>query len=219
MVMSSPTTSDERSDRSHRYWGHAVWHPLPVGMLIAVLVSLAIDLPVADFARTGKQPRWVSELLENAEPFGHGIGTTLIVIAVLVLDPVRRRTPLPLLAGSLGAGMVANLAKLFVIRFRPRDIEVLPETVWSTFGGMWSLSAGNSSQSFPSGHTATAVGLAVMLSAYYPRGRWFFTVMAILVGMQRIQCCAHFPSDVFAGAILGWVVAVASLQLASRNSR
>ena len=184
-----------------------------------MLVSLAIDLPVAEYARSGKQPRWVSELLENAEPFGHGIGTTLIVIAVLALDPVRRRSPLPLLAGSLGAGMVANLAKLLVIRVRPREIEVLPETVWLTFGGMWSISGGNASQSFPSAHTATAVGLAVMLSDYYPRGRWFFTMMAVLVGMQRIQCSAHFPSDVFAGAIVGWIVAVVTLQLASRNSR
>lgn len=219
MLTPSPTNPIESSERSHTSWGYVFWHPLPVGMLVAVLVSLAIDLPVADYARTGKQPRWVSELLENAEPFGHGIGTALIVIAVLVLDPVRRRTPLPLLAGSLGAGLVANLAKLLVIRFRPRDIEVLPETVWSTFGGLWSLSGGNGSQSFPSAHTATAVGLAVMLSAYYPRGRWFFTMMAILVGMQRIHCSAHFPSDVFAGAIVGWVVAVTSLQLASRNSR
>ncbi|MFO1046099.1 MAG: phosphatase PAP2 family protein [Planctomycetaceae bacterium] len=217
--MVTTSTNSLESPPSSNTWGRAFWHPLPVGMLVAVLVSLAIDLPVAEYARTGKQPRWVSELLENAEPFGHGIGTTLIVIAVLALDPVRRRSPLPLLAGSLGAGMVANLAKLLVIRIRPREIEVLPETVWLTFGGMWSISGGNGSQSFPSAHTATAVGLAVMLSDYYPRGRWFFTMMAVLVGMQRIQCSAHFPSDVFAGAIVGWIVAVATLQLASRNSR
>lgn len=203
---SSPTT-----DRT-------LWHPLPLGLLVAVLLSFAVDLPVAGIARQGTHPRWVSELLENAEPFGHGIGATLIVIGVFILDPRRRRFIGPLLAGSLGAGLMANVAKLFVIRSRPRSIETLPETVWSTFGGLWSGSAGNGAQSFPSAHSATAVGLAVTLSAFYPRGRWYFTGMAILVGLQRIQCSAHFPSDVFAGAIVGWCTATGCLILNSRRA-
>lgn len=195
-----------------------LWHPLPLGLLVAVLLSFAIDLPVAGIARQGTHPRWISELLENAEPFGHGIGATLIVIGVFILDPLRRRFIGPLLAGSLGAGLMANVAKLAVIRSRPRSIDRLPETVWSTFGGLWSGSAGNGAQSFPSAHTATAVGLAVMLSAFYPRGRWYFTGLAILVGLQRIQCSAHFPSDVFAGAIVGWCTATGCLILSARRA-
>lgn len=191
-----------------------LWHPLPFALLVAVLVSFAIDLPVAEMAKRGNQPRWVrwvSELLENAETFGHGIGATLIIIGVFVLDQDRRRLFPQLLAGSLGAGLLANALKLLVIRSRPRSIEVLPDTVAATFGGMWSHSAGGDSQSFPSAHTATAVGLAVMLSAFYPRGRWYFTTLAILVGIQRIHCSAHFPSDVFAGATVGWCMATACL--------
>jgi len=195
----------------------SLWRPLPFALLLAVLLSFAIDLPVAARAKQGNQPRWISELLENAEPFGHGIGTTLIVIGVFILDPRRRRFLGPLLAGSLGAGLLASAAKLILIRSRPRSIEVFPTTVWSTFGGLWSGSAGNGAQSFPSAHTATAVGLAVMLSAFYPRGRWYFTGMAILVGLQRIQCSAHFPSDVFAGAIVGWCVATGCLIIDARR--
>ncbi|MBC8115904.1 MAG: phosphatase PAP2 family protein, partial [Candidatus Saccharimonas sp.] len=52
----------------------------------------------------------------------------------------------------------------------------------------------------------TAVGLAVVLAAWYPRGRWLFATLAVLVGMNRMQCLAHFPSDVFSGAALGWIV-------------
>ena len=208
--------ADPADPESHRRT--TLWHPLPIALLVAVLVSLAIDVPVAALARQGNHPRWLSELLENAETFGHGIGATFIVIAVFVLDPAHRRLFPQLLAGSLGAGLVANMFKLFVIRFRPHTIEILPESVWSTFGGMWSLAAGNGSQSFPSAHTSTAVGLAVMLSDFYPRGRWYFTLLAILVGMQRIQVAAHFPSDVFAGAIVGWCTATACLILLSRQS-
>lgn len=193
-----------------------IWHPFPFVMLAAVLLSLAIDVPIAGYAKEGKHPRWLAEFLENVETFGHGIGATLIVIGVLILDVPRRRKALPLFAGSLGAGLMANLLKLIVIRHRPRGLAAFPETVWATFGGWWSGSKGNDLQSFPSAHSATAVGLAMMLSAYYPRGRWYFTVLAILVGMQRIQVSAHYPSDVFAGAIIGWCVASLCL-LASQS--
>ena len=62
-----------------------------------------------------------------------------------------------------------------------------------------------------------AVGLAVMLSSLFPRGRVLFSVMAILVGMQRIVVSAHFPSDVFAGAAVGWLVAKVCVK--AMNSR
>jgi membrane-associated phospholipid phosphatase len=175
--------------------------------MIATIASLVIDLPIATMARNLNPPRWFAELLEISEAFGHGIGATLVVIGVLVLDVPRRRYWPSLIAGSVGSGLVANLFKLFVIRTRPRSLEAFPESVWSTFQGMWSLSAGNAQQSFPSAHTATAVGLAVMLTAYYPRGRWYFASLAVLVGLQRVQVAAHFPSDVFAGAIVGWMTA------------
>lgn len=206
MTVSKPELATSIPPRRRKYW-----HPFPIVMLIAVLVSLAIDVPIAGYAKEGKHPRWFAELLENVETFGHGIGATLIVIGVLILDVPRRRSAWQLLAGSLGAGLTANLLKLIVIRYRPRGLAAFPETVWATFGGWWSGTGGNDLQSFPSAHSATAVGLAMMLSAYYPRGRWYFTLLAILVGMQRVQVSAHYPSDVFAGAIVGWCVASACL--------
>lgn len=183
----------------------SLWHPLPFALLLAVLSSFAIDLPIAAYAKN-PPPRWISELLEIAETFGNGYGVAAIIIGVVILDPSRRRSWPQLLAATLGAGLTSNLIKLLFIRTRPRDIELLPETVWATFGGLWSLSKGNSAQSFPSSHTATAVGLAVILSEFYPRGRWYFAVLAILVGVQRIQVSAHYASDVFAGAIVGWCI-------------
>ena len=183
-------------------------HPIPLVLLAALLVSFAIDIPVAAFCKARGAPRFVDEILENVEPFGHGVGATLILLGVFVLDRSRRNRFLYLLGGSLGAGLVANLVKLTIVRSRPRTLGVLPENVWATFGDFFSREQRNATQSFPSAHTATAVGLAMMLSFFYPHGRWYFTGLAILVGMQRIHCEAHFPSDVFAGAIIGWLVAM-----------
>lgn len=189
------------------------WSRAPLSLLVAILVSLAWDVPVAASAKQGGWPRWVSDLLENAEVFGHGIGVALILLGMFVLDPGRRRVFPAVVAASLGAGLAANVLKLAIPRTRPRDITDFPTSVWGTFDRL----SEHTSQSFPSAHTATAVGLAVALSACYPRGRWYFTGMAILVGMQRIHVSAHFPSDVFAGAAVGWSIAVGILILECRR--
>jgi len=190
-------------------------------LLVALLTAFTVDLPVAAFCRPTGAPRssvlrFIDEFLENAETFGHGSGVALIVTGVFVLDPRRRKEFPLLLAGSYGAGLVASILKLAVVRTRPRSLPILPDTVWSTFGGFFSTAQSNETQSFPSGHTSTAVGLAMMLSGFYPQGRWYFTGLAILVGMQRIHTESHFPSDVFAGAIVGWSMA-AVCQFRSRE--
>ncbi len=69
------------------------------------------------------------------------------------------------------------------------------------------LSGQSGLQGFPSAHTATAAGFAAALIWLYPQGRLLFTVLAVLVGCQRIVSGAHFPSDVCFGAAAGCLAA------------
>jgi membrane-associated phospholipid phosphatase len=48
--------------------------------------------------------------------------------------------------------------------------------------------------------------LALGLSALYPRGRLLFLTTAALVAAERVVFCAHYVSDVLAGAGLAWLV-------------
>src|SRR6185369_11721275 len=68
---------------------------------------------------------------------------------------------------------------------------------------------GHHVQSFPSAHAATAVGLAIALSTFYPRGRWLFAVFAGLAMVQRLDAHAHYLSDVLAGASIAFFLAAA----------
>ena len=192
---------------------------VPCLLLAGMTASLWIDVPIATVFNADQLPRSINrplrEGLEICEAFGHGFGATLIIVAVGVLDPLRKRSLVWVVAGSLGAGIIANSLKVVLRRARPRDFQFSGGSVWHTFADEFSRSA--EMQSFPSAHTATAVGLAVMLTSLYPRGRVFFSVLAILVGMQRIVSSAHFPSDVFAGAAVGWLVA--TVCVASMSSR
>lgn len=194
---------------------------IPIVLCVAGMLCLGIDLPVAAFFKNGKPWSFLREMLDNAEPFGHGVGVTYILLTVFVLDASRRNWMLALLGGSLGAGLTADTIKLLVARTRPRKLDLMQETVWQTFGDLLPLVnvASGDSHSFPSAHTATATGLAVVLGTMYPRGRVLFFCLAGLTGLQRIACSAHFPSDVCIGAAVGWMVGHGVLALRRRIRR
>lgn len=177
-------------------------------MTLAGFATLAIDLPLSRPARDHTWPKPVSEQLQRFEVFGYGVTVGVILIVVWVLD-ARRRSAMPrLVLMVLVAGLAADGIKLLLARIRPRDFE-FEGSVWTTFGRWFAMGGGGSKfHSFPSAHTAVAVGLAVALGAMYPRGRWLFVLFAVLVGCQRVVSGAHYPSDVLWGAAVGWLVAV-----------
>jgi membrane-associated phospholipid phosphatase len=113
---------------------------------------------------------------------------------------------------AFGAGLLANLGKFCVIRLRPEKINK-KMTVGDTFIGWFpileegGIAIDRSMKSFPSGHTASAVGLTVILAFYFPRGRWLFLTLGLLAAMQRIEVDAHFISDTCAGAAIGFLIA------------
>lgn len=180
---------------------------------IFVPVAFAADLAVTSLCRAGCLPGDVRKLVVLAEVFAHGVGVACILLTVVVLDRTRLRTLPRLIACAFGAGLMANVVKMVVIRVRPRDNQFA--SVWETFQGWFPLFTSenldrafdSNLQSFPSAHTATAVGLAVALGTLYPRGRWLFACFAALAAMQRIEVNAHFLSDVMAGAAIGCLAA------------
>lgn len=70
-----------------------------------------------------------------------------------------------------------------------------------------------SNSSFPSGHAATAVAGAVVLTAVLPSGLAIWWLLAIGIGYSRVYLGVHFPFDVIAGAFVGGATAEAVLRL------
>ena len=57
--------------------------------------------------------------------------------------------------------------------------------------------------SFPSGHSATALSVAMLLALLFPQWRVFAFLAGLMVAFSRIFLAQHYISDVLAGSFLG----------------
>jgi len=214
---SEQTDESSASAKLSDLWGSIV-SSKPRRLTLAALIvaaatgaAMTVDCRLAIWCTGANCSDHLKRVFSSAEPFGHGMGVILVAVSVFLLDP-RRRCAIPrLLLMSAGAGLTANVLKLLVSRTRPIYCS-FEGGIADTFGGWLPFCDGGSSQqSFPSAHTATAVGLAVALGWLYPRGRWLFGLMALLVAFQRVESGCHYLSDTVCGAAVGLFVAFGCL--------
>lgn len=100
------------------------------------------------------------------------------------------------------AGLLSIAFKMFFGRARPRLLDMVGPFHFDMFS--WKSSV----LSFPSGHSVTAFATVTALAFMAPRlGSWLF-VLAVLIAASRVVTGAHYPSDVIAGAALGFVTVI-----------
>ena len=201
----------------------AIW--IAAALLIAGALSAAIDIQIAQSVRSGNLPGDVSRILDVSEFFAHGFGVIVIATAIWMMLPDQKRFVPRLLACAFGAGLMANVFKSMIGRFRPVSYsKEFPDSIGDTFCGNFlayvpqqDLGWSHPVQSFPSAHAATAFGLAICLGWLFPKGRYLFLFLAVLASAQRVVSLAHWTSDVFVGAAVGIVTAQLVLHSAFGN--
>ncbi len=70
--------------------------------------------------------------------------------------------------------------------------------------------------SFPSGHSTTAFAIYFGLALLYPKQRWFFMMVAVIVAFSRVYLSQHFLEDILAGSFVGFSFILLSHYLWSR---
>jgi membrane-associated phospholipid phosphatase len=180
---------------------------LVTGLLFAISVAaFLVDHPLARWTLHPHYPAAIRKLYQLSEPFGHGIGVIVIGVLIFQVDVLRRWSVPRVLLISLGSGVLADIVKLIIARVRPRHLDLFSPNVADFSGFLPILGAGHTTQSFPSGHAAVAVGFGIALSWLYPRGRWIFAALAVLACWQRLDEGAHSLSDLLFGAALASLV-------------
>jgi membrane-associated phospholipid phosphatase len=191
---------------------HDRWPLVTAGLLfIIAMLVLPLDCVLIQACNSDSFPGEIRVALNKVEPFGHGYGVFYILVTIGILTRCNFRRLGSLVCCSLGAGLAADGIKLFVGRIRPNAVTDNYASTFTGFLPWWESESlqnvfAHSMQSFPSAHAATAFGLAIGLTSVFPRGRWWFFVLAGLVAAQRVVIGLHYPSDVLVGASLGILV-------------
>jgi len=145
-----------------------------------------------------------------------GFGGAWVLIWLLLNWVCATGRQRPALAGLLALLLIApTVCTLKPLVHRPRPREVIAaatktEKAEYNNGPSWNLS-------FPSGDTAVvfAAATAIVPFVRWPWGLFFFSI-ASSVGIMRVVVLAHYPSDVFAGAVIGIFSGWLALQITSR---
>jgi undecaprenyl-diphosphatase len=128
---------------------------------------------------------------------------TLLALLPLVLGPAA-------FPGAIHMGLTA-LAGVGI--YRGLKERLLRERPFASHRGVRAWLPPLDRYSFPSGHTLHAVCFTVMLATYHPALLWVAVPFAASVAASRVVLGLHYPSDVLAGGVIGWVLARLSLAL------
>jgi membrane-associated phospholipid phosphatase len=99
------------------------------------------------------------------------------------------------------SGTTVNALKIAFGRYRPRFLFNDGTYDFAPFA----LALRDSG--FPSGHTQSIVAAMMALGFLWPRGRWLFWTVAVLVATSRFVITVHYTSDVIAGAFVAFSTA------------
>ena len=155
-----------------------------------------------------------SPVLETITFFGNG-GICLIIFSLfLILFQKTRRFGTAMLLGIIIGALFTNVwLKVVIARPRPYSDETsIMHQIWLTMGQHL-----ESDKSFPSGHTTSA--FACMTPLFFAKKKSVAIsafVFAFLMGISRIYLAVHYPSDVLAGMIVGFVAGCLGALIASK---
>jgi len=182
--------------------------PLIIVLLSCITFSLSLyalsqlDYPAILFVRSLH-----NSVIEQIGNLGNrlGDGKTLAILSFgfflvgfgLKKD-VFRQTGIDSLVAHALAGIVVQIPKHIIGRPRPRFAHQ------EAFEYGASFEAGL--DAFPSGHSTASFAVAAVLARYFPAMSWVWYSLASFVGLSRYLRGSHFPTDVLAGAVLGFLI-------------
>jgi len=127
--------------------------------------------------------------------------TIFLLITTVFLWKEKKREWIPPLWFSIGITAAATvLMKIIVSRTRPFEVLALPLIK----GVEYTSAAWNTA--FPSLHAAAVFSLVPILDKEFPKIKWFWIILAVIISLSRIYTGVHYLSDIIAGALIGIVI-------------
>jgi undecaprenyl-diphosphatase len=157
----------------------------------------AVDSDLCVRVSHTNQYRVIRDVFRAVSRLGDGVFWYALLLAILAVQQLDGLMPVLHMA-------IAGLTGTLIYKWlkhkthRPRPFQVRQD--------VWVVGKPLDHFSFPSGHTLHAVVFGLIAMAYYPVLAVVLVPFMIMVGMSRVILGLHYPSDVFAGATIGYLI-------------
>ena len=167
----------------------------------------ALDSAVCVTVSHSNQYRLIRDWFRMISRLGDGVFWYMLMAAILIVEQGDGLTPvLHMLAAGLTGTLIYKWLKHKT--HRPRPYQVRQD--------VWVVGKPLDHFSFPSGHTLHAVAFGLVALFYYPALAFLLVPFIVMVAMSRVILGLHYPSDVLAGASIGYVIAQISIQISTK---
>jgi len=186
--------------------GEKEWKAIGFG-IIGTISLLSVDGDLFEVVQNNKTPA-SEKITKYVGPLGSG---TVAIPGLIGGYLLAREADYPLLKQAtieawdsfVISGLVVTLGKQITHRHRPSSGEGPYQWEGSGFS--------TQNLSFPSGHSATAFSIATSFAGVYrdeyPWVPYLAYSLATIAAFSRVHDNHHWPSDVFAGSLIGWGIA------------
>ena len=192
------------------------------GAAIGITATLFhFDNEIDKWARVQKQEHsWINKSSPVVTQFGSTYGYSSVAAIGLLSAAFKKQkgvqTSLLATQAMITSGVWVQLIKHFTGREDPSASYIYSKSPGGKWWGPFAqfdqdlpvYKSISSFDAFPSGHTATAFSIATVFASQYSNTLVIPVIsysMATLVGVSRLTEHAHWASDVFVGALIGYV--------------
>jgi membrane-associated phospholipid phosphatase len=184
--------------------------PSAAFLVIGAALVVGADPPVAHYFRNTTAFHGFNRAMPSAGTSAAIVAAPLALYGAGLLRKDSKMTRTALLAGEALADseILTEVLKPGVSRWRPSALPPAGNFADTFAEGGNRFSSAHSS--FPSGHTITAFAVATVISRRYGRQHRWVPILAYgasaAIGFSRLTLSAHYTSDVFVGAVLGYSI-------------
>lgn len=164
----------------------------------------AVDSDLCVRVSHSNQYRVIRDVFRLVSRLGDGVFWYGLMAVILMLQPA---DGLQAVIHMALAGLTGTLMYKWLKHktHRPRPFQVRQD--------VWVVGKPLDRFSFPSGHTLHAVVFGLIALSYYPVLAVVLVPFMLMVAMSRVILGLHYPSDVLAGAAIGYLIVQLSFML------